>query len=434
MKLQRKLKILALGDFGQTGLAIALREPLKRLYLSGKYDVIQMGIGFNGWSAFLDKNIYPYPVIPVYGRKFGYDCIHKAIMKYQPDILFTCMDVQWIGFIAWPDSQNSKLCKESKEILSHRTRKFRHLGYFPVDGLCRDGKLPKGFAEIIKGIDIPVTYSNFTRNAVKRQMGFDLPMIHHGIDTKTFFPVDRKAAKARLNIPPERFVVGMVATNQERKQFEDFIPAFSKFCQDKNDVNILLFTNPNPNASFEAHDLIDLMEQYEILNRYIDTQRLQMCNDETMNLIYNAIDVGVLCTQGEGFGLPIIHHHAAGAPVLATDCTSCTELTVHEIERVKPRGTIIGFNNNIVRYLTDIDDLAEKLNLLYSNRELLEQIGQMGLKSVRENFDYDNAIIPQWEKLFESHIPDISGINNQDNIVSISSMNQQNLQMQSVTN
>ena len=426
MEIQRKLKILALGDFGQTGLGIALREPLKRLYLTGKYDVIQMGIGYNGWSAFLDKNIYPYPVIPVYGRKFGYDCLHKAVMKYQPDIIFTCLDVQWVGFLAWPESKNSKLNKDAINVLCHKNRKFRHLGYFPVDGLCRNSRLPRGFEEIIRGIDIPVTYSEFTCSAIKKQMGIELPMIHHGIDTKTYFPVDRKKARARLNIPTDRFVVGMVATNQERKQFEDFIPAFAKFCKDKPDVSILLFTNPKPNASTEAHDLIDLMDQYEILNRYIDTQKIQMCSDEIMNMVYNAIDIGVLCTQGEGFGLPIIHHHAAGAPVLATDCTSCTELTVHEIERVKPRGTIIGFNNNIVRYLTDIDDLADKLNTLYHERELLAQIGEMGLKNVLQNFDYDNAILPRWEKLLESHFPNILKADHRDS--------KQNLEMQMAAN
>lgn len=395
------MRILALGDFGHTGLAIALREPLRRLHKSGEHEILMLGIGYNGWSFFLDKNLYPFPVIPVYGHKFGEDCLVKAAKKFKPDIIWTCLDVQWIKYITNPEDPGVHISRESREYLSHKNRKFIHLGYFPVDGLCKDDKLPRGFDSVVKGMDVPVTYSKFTHSAVKKQLGIDVPMIYHGLDTKDYYPVDTREAKRRLHIPEDRFVVGMVATNQERKLFEDLICAFAKFCEDKPDASLMLFTNPRPNSFYGCHDLLDLMDQYGILNRYMDTTKLFMCKDEIMNYVYNAIDIGVLCTQGEGFGLPIIHHHAVGKPVLVTDCTSCTELTVHEVERVKPRCTLIGHNNNIIRYLTDIDDLANKLDIIYRNSALREEIGRMGLKRIREEFDYDRAIVPQWKVLLE---------------------------------
>jgi len=75
------MKILALGDFGHTGLAIALREPLSRLHKMCGYEIVLLGIGYNGWSYFLDEDLYPFSVLPVYGRKFGEDCLAKAGMK-----------------------------------------------------------------------------------------------------------------------------------------------------------------------------------------------------------------------------------------------------------------------------------------------------------------------------------------------------------------
>ena len=395
------MKILALGDFGHTGLAIALREPLRRLHKSGEHEILLMGIGYNGWSYFLDQNTYPFPVLPVYGRKFGEDCLVKAAKKFRPDVIWTCLDVQWVHYITNPEDPMVKLSEDAKEYLGHRNRDFLHLGYFPVDGLCYNDRLPRGFDRVIRGMNIPVTYSKFTQEAVKKQLGIDAPMIYHGIDTKTYFPVDTKEAKRRLHIPEDKFVVGMVATNQERKLYEDLIPAFAKFSKDKPDARLLLFTNPRPNHFYGCHDLMDLMDQYGILDRYLDTTKLFMCKDEVMNYVYNAIDIGVLCTQGEGFGLPIIHHHAVAKPVLASDCTSCSELAAHEIEKVKTRSSFIGHNNNIVRYLTDVDDLANKLEILYHNKNLREEVGRGGLERVQKEFDYDNAIVPQWQALLQ---------------------------------
>jgi len=395
------MKILALGDFGHTGVGIALREPLRRLHNSGKHEVLLLGIGYNGWSHFLDNESYPFPVLPVYGKKFGEDCIVKAASRFKPDVIWTHLDVQWVSYLAIPEDPRIQLSQKTREYLDHKNRSFIHLAHFPVDGLCKNDRLPRGFDRVIRGFDVPVTYSMFTKKAVDRQLGIDVPLIYLGIDTTKYFSIDPKEAKRKLHIPEDKFIVGMVATNQERKQFEDLIPAFAKFCKDKPEAVLMLFTDPRPNSYYGCHDLLDLMDQYKVLNRYLDATSLFMCKDEVMNYIYNAIDIGVLCTQGEGFGLPVLHHHGAGKPVLVTDCTSCSELTVHEIERVRTRGTFIGHNNNIIRYLTDVDDLADKMETLYHNHRLRQEIGRTGLERIHTEFDYDNAIMPKWRKLLE---------------------------------
>jgi glycosyltransferase involved in cell wall biosynthesis len=302
-------------------------------------------------------------------------------------------------YITEPENPFFKLLPDAQRYLGHRTRNFLHLAYFPVDGLCHGGRLPRGYEDIIRKMDVPVTFSRYTKEAVDRQLGIDVPMIYHGINTEKYFPMDTASAKEKLGLTPGTFIVGMVGVNRERKLFEDLIPAFARFCQDKPEARLILFTVPNVIPLPGSHDLVDLMRQYEVLDRYIDTSRIFRCRDDVMNMVYNAIDVGVLCTQGEGFGLPITHHHAVAKPILVTDCTSCTELTAHEVERLKVRASFIAAGNNTVRYLTDIDDLAAKLELLYHDRSLLEEIGRLGLKRVQEEFDYDRAIMPQWREL-----------------------------------
>jgi glycosyltransferase involved in cell wall biosynthesis len=347
----------------------------------------------------VDKEDFPFPIIPTYGRKNGEDCLATAAKKYNPHILWTFHDVQWVRYITNPDNFSIQMAPEAREFLKHKNRNFVHLGYFPIDGMCKDNRLPKPFDTIIKGMDVPVTCSRFTKKAVDDELGLDIPMIYHGIDTKKFFPMDAMEARKKLGIPEDRFVVGMIAANQERKLFEDLIPAFARFCRDKPEANLLLFTDLFPRDFYGSHDLIDLMNQYDVMKRFIDISPFLNCDDLHMNYFYNAIDVGVLCTQGEGFGLPIIHHHAVGRPVLASDNTSCTEMTVHPVERLKHRSTLISNGNNLVRFLTDIEDLAEKLEMLYHNPDLREEIGRLGMERVKKDFEYDTVIMPQWREL-----------------------------------
>ena len=45
-----------------------------------------------------------------------------------------------------------------------------------------------------------------------------------------------------------------------------------------------------------------------------------------MNAVYNAMDVHLLVSMGEGFGIPILEAQAAGTPVIVGDWTSMPEL------------------------------------------------------------------------------------------------------------
>src|SRR5690606_17951882 len=45
-----------------------------------------------------------------------------------------------------------------------------------------------------------------------------------------------------------------------------------------------------------------------------------------LNKLYNAADVFILPSAGEGFGVPVIEAQASGCPVIVTDFTAQTEL------------------------------------------------------------------------------------------------------------
>lgn len=404
-----KKRILGWGDYGYTGLGDAIREPLTRLHDTGEFDVALLGVGYDGWKK--PDSVYPFRVFPANIGKvhLGRDMLPIAIREFQPDFLFTNLDVGWLEILSNPKmfADNGVISRDAVRLLHPDTRPFKHIGYFPFDGFCINDLIPDGLLEILISMDFRVTYSMWT-NRILAKHGVRCFNIYHGINTSKYFPVDKTTARRSFlrgkwdeNID-NAFIVGMIGTNQHRKKFEDLIIGFAKFAVGKSNVYLLPHTDlvlPGNADSIGAHDLISLIRQCGIGDLIIDTHRMRHCPQEAMNMIYNSIDVGVLLTAGEGFGLPITHHHAVSKPILATDCTACSELLQDE-EKIPPRDSYISHINNLVRYNSDVDFFVKRLNEFYYNRELAAKVGAKGYKDIMSRFDYHSVIMPQWLEFF----------------------------------
>jgi hypothetical protein len=59
-------------------------------------------------------------------------------------------------------------------------------------------------------------------------------------------------------------------------------------------------------------------------------------SDRELNLLYNACDVGINTSMGEGWGLVSFEHGAAGAAQVFPDHTACTELWSGRAELIPP--------------------------------------------------------------------------------------------------
>ena len=124
-----------------------------------------------------------------------------------------------------------------------------------------------------------------------------------------------------------------------------------------------------------------------------------------MNNVYNLMDVFLLTTSGEGFGVPIIEAHACGVPTIMTDYTTAQELIIQDGqcgEVVKVAAEITG-GWNVERAIMDDNDCADKLNKLYNDKELRRKYGEVGRKKIVEKYSWD-VITPMWDKLFREAI------------------------------
>lgn len=160
--------------------------------------------------------------------------------------------------------------------------------------------------------------------------------VPHGIETKIYRPVDR--AKARRSVEAflkvdlqGKFLVVTVAANKgapSRKNFAGMFEAFAGFAKSHPDAVFYLHTDAA--GRYGGDDLLALAQAAGVADRLIFPPEynlmLGLIPPDYLNDVYNAADVYLLLSYGEGFGLPTVEAQAAGCPVIVADGSTGPEL------------------------------------------------------------------------------------------------------------
>ena len=108
---------------------------------------------------------------------------------------------------------------------------------------------------------------------------------------------------------------------------------------------------------------------------------------EIMNL-YKLFDVMVLPSTTEGFGLVLVEAMGAGTPVIGTRAEGIIDVLDNE-------------KNGLWFDDENIDELAEKINLVLYDKDLRNRLIQNGKKAAFERFSIENTIL-NYEIFFQS--------------------------------
>jgi len=294
--------------------------------------------------------------------------------------------------------------------------------WFPSDG---GGGLPKNCENVLKKIDVPVSMSEFGQKQVKDYYGLSTKFIPHGVDPKSFYPLSQNEKKElrKMNGFEDKFVIGVVARNQPRKHMDRVIKTMSLVA--KKIPNAVLYLHLDPQDPAQSlYSIPEIVKKHGIENRviYSGMSAFSGFPQSQMNKVYNLMDIFLLTTSGEGFGIPIIEAMACKIPVVCTDYTTTQELIKDnksglgirlsgvkeldlfandskEYDKLCLPGTMTG-SWEVERGICDINHAASQIEYLYKHPKTKEMLGENGRKAVMEKYDFE-IIGKQWEAILK---------------------------------
>ena len=292
-------------------MGVAHKEIGKRLYALDKYELASFGWFYHSaqqrnidwdlpWRQYTTNN-YQQP----YGHPANWpnsspddwrDCgPYQIIDKFKPDVVIAIGDMWMCDYLyELPNRDSFKLIHE-----------------IPIDG----EPIPRDWVNKLKSSDAPVVMSHYGREVIGRVDKYaKVELIHRGLDVQRFrkLAYDKDVLREKLMKGSEgKFVVGIFDRFQDRKQVQRAIEAFAKFSKDKREhCDLYLHLDINDPFSMQAHKALvgdnGIIERYGLEENIVINSKVTVekgVDLKTLVLLYNACDVKISASQGEGWGL-----------------------------------------------------------------------------------------------------------------------------------
>jgi D-inositol-3-phosphate glycosyltransferase len=355
------------------------------------FDFDILGINYRGEPYnHKDSPYYKFRNLTIYpasneGDILGREKLFRLLEQGNYDTLFIIQDIFNIYSIL-PRLRELRLKK-----------RFKIVFYFPIDG-----KPKEKWLEVLDFVDQPISYTNWSNTQLKRPN----PVIYHGVE-KLFKRLPLKDVKAfrksYFGVGNDTTIITNVNRNQPRKDLLKTILAFNLF-QTYNPKSILyLHCNPKDGAGVDLQELI--RHNFPHLTKKI-LFPTSILTREQLNQVYNASDMVVSTTLGEGFGLSTIEAMVTETPVILPNNTTASELLGNG-----KRGFLVASGNNwsnfmvqnndneIIRPTVDVNDLVKQMLRVSDkkNKSKVKKITKEASKWVRENCDWDKIAL-QWKE------------------------------------
>jgi glycosyltransferase involved in cell wall biosynthesis len=291
---------------------------------------------------------------------------------------------------------------------------FKSIFYTPVD--C-----PQLIYPLVKGLDffdVLVTYTEFGRKLINGlRPELKVKVIPHGNSSKDFFPmVEEDIKKFRQEYFGEnadKFIITNINRNQPRKDLPNTIFAFMEakeiWKENLPKPFLYLHTHPKDPMGWDIRALMmqtDLVEDvdYKLLPKEYEEQGTETA---LVNKIYNASDVYLTTTLGEGWGLGFSEAAACKVPIIAPYTTSFIEMSnygknAYMLESLYP---FVNETDNVIRQQTDIYEIAETIKYVAEAKfGLLEELNAKAIlqEKIENNYKWSKKI--EWSEVCKSWI------------------------------
>ncbi len=397
-------RILIIGDaVAPTGFARVIRsifEPLR-----DDFELHQLATRYDG-----GPHDYPWKLYPAAGGGgvYGYERILPLVAEVKPDVVFLLYDIPFQPAYV--------------EQLRRAGPRPKVVVYSPVES----GPIAPEVLRRLEGVSRYVLYTRYGREEIERSLEAvraqdsrfqfpELEVIPHGVDTRRFYPLGddggggvparRVEARRALGLDDEEhlgaFIVLNANRNMPRKRIDITMQGFAEFARDKP-ASVKLYLHMATEDT--GWNVLILARRYGIYERLImtraDNTRPQF-SDERMNLIYNACDVGLTTTTGEGWGMVSFEHAATRAAQVLPRHTSLKELWAGAAEFVEPALRLTYPGNLTEAHIVTPEGVAAALQRLYENRELRDSLAEAAYRNATRPELSWARVASRWKRLFD---------------------------------
>lgn len=390
-------KVLWLGDAGcHTGFARVTHSIGERLVEDYGHDVHVLAYNHRGdsWPSLKDpdrqtplKLYRPNAVESL--DVFGLSRHIELLAKVEPDVVVMLHDANILLYQLFENRWDTdKILVKYRPIIT----------YIPVDGYNR----PPKWDSLSKVTNV-VAMSRFGQDSMPGSK-----LVYHGVDIDKFKPVSRAApltvssgavlkskadCKEAFGYPRDCFLIVRADKNSGRKDFAATIKAVWPVMKAHKDVRVHLHTTGGRNQD-DALVINDMLSREPELHERFSLPDLHNSfvgwPEEDLVALYNAADLFVTTSRGEGFGLTIAEAMACGTPVVAQNVSAIPEVVGRGGVLVEPL-TQITVPNGSDLWVPHVPAFVDAIERLYTSRGARRDLGEQARQHIVDSFSWDIA-------------------------------------------
>ncbi len=400
------MKIIAIGfNTNGTGLTRVMHSIMRRL--ADRHEIHYLGIGYSG-ETIRDRGLTIHPTNPNGGDVLAAYQAARMIDEIDPALVFILQDI-------WYFNHYLRTLGPSRD-------RVKIACYIPLDGRISNEQ----DAAPLEQADRVIVYTEFARGEFEG--AFDLlrgkrdggvfpavDVIPHGVDRKRFHPLPQLvqssfASSARVEAKrkvfagaddlQDSFIVLNASRFDKRKRVDLTVAGFAKFAADKP-ANVRLCLHHAIMGDAENEQINSLIAQFGLQARvHLNPLAGGVVDDAALNLLYNACDVGINTSMGEGWGLVSCEHGAAGAAQIVPDHSACGEIWRGRAELIPPARRTIPEFSSLEMGEVSADGVAAALNRLYADPQRRQKLARAAFEAAQDpRYEWD-AIAERFDGLF----------------------------------
>jgi glycosyltransferase involved in cell wall biosynthesis len=285
------------------------------------------------------KRVYPagVKVIDATGLEkdkqmgFAFSELATTVLNEKPDIVFMLNDISVI----------CSYIEAFRKTIS--IRKFKIWAYLDIVYTSP----PQGIIDILNRDVEHIFCVTKTWKDVLKTQGVTRPIdvLTHGVDLNSIRSIPRDLARQTLGLPKDMFIFSSFNRNIPRKRLDLLIISFVNLIVNYPAKPIFLLMNcdAGDTGGFQIFEIFarELKLRNASLELYGNRLNLTKKNtgfrDDDINMLYNCADVGVSCSEGEGFGMCSFEQMAVGVPQIVPEINGYTEYcTADNSQLIKP--------------------------------------------------------------------------------------------------